>query len=203
VEVLTTLGRTMGFSFAAGINLYATVAILGLASRFDWVALPPQFAVFDSDIVIGTALVLYVVEFVADKIPWVDSVWDTMHTVIRPVGGALIAVATLGDASPAVEGLAALLGGTLAAGTHFTKAGTRAAANTSPEPFSNWILSIGEDIFVVGLGMLALKYPAAAAVVVAVCVALMIVFAAWIVRAVRRRWRQSRQGIPEGGMASG
>ena len=84
VEVLTTLGRTMGFSFAAGINLYATVAILGLASRFDWVALPPQFAVFDNDIVIVTALALYVIEFVADKIPWVDSVWDAMHTVIRP-----------------------------------------------------------------------------------------------------------------------
>jgi len=203
VDVLTTLGRTMGFSFAAGINLYATVAILGLASRFDWVALPSQFAVFDNDIVIGTALVLYVVEFVADKIPWVDSVWDTMHTVIRPLGGALIAVATLGDVSPAMEGLAALLGGTLAAGTHFTKAGTRAVANTSPEPFSNWILSIGEDIFVVGLGMLALKYPAAAAIVVAVCVALMIAFAAWIVRAVKRRWRQGRQGIPQGGMANG
>jgi hypothetical protein len=187
VEVLTTLGRTMGFSFAAGINLYATVAILGLASRFDWVALPPQFAVFDNEVVIVTALVLYVIEFVADKVPWVDSIWDTMHTVIRPVGGALIAVATLGDASPAVEGLAALLGGTLAAGTHFTKAGTRAVANTSPEPFSNWILSILEDIFVLGLSMLALKYPVAAALVVAVCVVLMIVFAAWIVRAVKRR----------------
>src|SRR5215217_2944529 len=106
----------MGFSFAAGINLYATVAILGLASRFDWVALPPQFRVFDNDIVIGAALVLYVVEFVADKIPWVDSMWDAAHTVIRPLGGALIAVATLGHASPAVEGLAALVGGTLAAG---------------------------------------------------------------------------------------
>jgi hypothetical protein len=194
VEVLTTLGRTMGFSFAAGINLYATVAILGLASRFDWVALPPQFAVFDNDVVIVTALVLYVIEFVADKVPWVDSIWDTMHTVIRPVGGALIAVATLGDASPAVEGLAALLGGTLAAGTHFTKAGTRAVANTSPEPFSNWILSILEDIFVLGLSMLALKYPVAAALVVAVGVTLMIVFAAWIVRAVKRRWRQRKTG---------
>jgi hypothetical protein len=204
VEVLTTLGRTMGFSFAAGINLYATVAILGLASRFDWVALPPQFAVFDNDVVIVTALVLYVIEFVADKVPWVDSIWDTMHTVIRPVGGALIAVATLGDASPAVEGLAALLGGTLAAGTHFTKAGTRAVANTSPEPFSNWILSILEDIFVLGLSMLALKYPVAAALVVAVGVVLMIVFAAWIVRAVKRRWRQQgRREIREGGMANG
>jgi hypothetical protein len=203
VEVLTTLGRTMGFSFAAGINLYATVAILGLAGRFDWVALPPQFAVFDNDIVIAAALALYVIEFVADKIPWVDSVWDAMHTVIRPLGGALIAVATLGDVSPSVEGIAALLGGSLALGTHFTKAGTRAVAHTSPEPFSNWILSILEDIFVVGLGMLALKYPAAAAIVVAICVVLMIVFATWIVRAVRRRWRQGRGEMREGGMVSG
>ena len=159
LEILATLGRTMGFSFAAGINLYATVAILGLAKRFGWVALPEQFRVFDNDVVIGVALVLYVIEFVADKIPWVDSVWDAVHTVIRPIGGAVIAVATLGDASPAVKGLVALLGGTLAAGTHFTKAGTRAAANTSPEPFSNWALSLGEDVFVVGLSVAGAEIP--------------------------------------------
>jgi hypothetical protein len=188
VDLLTTLGRTMGFSFAAGLNLYATVAILGLASRFDWVALPPQFKVFDNDIVIGAAIVMYIVEFVADKIPWVDSIWDGLHTVIRPIGGALIAVATLGPASPTVQGLVALLGGSLAAGTHFTKAGTRAVANTSPEPFTNWILSLSEDALVVGLGFMALKYPAAAALVVLICVVMMVMFAAWIVRAVRRRW---------------
>jgi hypothetical protein len=191
IEVLAGLGRTLGFSFAAGINLYATVAILGLASRYGWVSLPDQFRVFDNDVVIGAAIVLYVVEFVADKIPWVDSLWDAVHTVIRPVGGALIAVGTLGDASPAVEGLTALLGGTLAAGTHFTKAGTRAVANTSPEPVSNWILSISEDIFVVGLGFVALKYPVLAALIVLVGVVLMIVFAAWIVRAVKRRWSRT------------
>ena len=188
MDVLTTLGRTLGFSFAAGINLYATVAILGLAARYGWVALPPQFQIFNHDIVIGAAIVMYVIEFVADKIPWVDSMWDAAHSVIRPLGGAVIAVSTLGDASPAVEGLVALLGGTLAAGSHFTKAGTRAAANTSPEPFSNWILSVSEDVFVIGLGVLALKYPAAAAVVVIICVVLMLVFLTWIVRAVRRRW---------------
>src|SRR4051812_1063080 len=187
----------MGFSFAAGINLYATVAILGLASRFDWVALPPQYRVFDNDIVIIAAIVLYAIEFVADKIPWVDSVWDAVHTAIRPIGGAFIAVATLGHASPAMQGLAALFGGTLAAGTHFTKAGTRAVANASPEPFSNWILSISEDIFVVGLGTLALTHPAAAAVVVVVCIALMALFAAWIVRAVRGRWGRARQAPAE------
>jgi hypothetical protein len=188
VELLATLGRTLGFSFAAGINLYATVAILGLAKRYGWVVLPDQFAAFDNDLVIGVAIVLYVVEFVADKVPWVDSLWDGLHTVIRPVGGALIAVTTLGEASPTIEGLVALLGGAVAAGTHFTKAGTRAVANTSPEPFSNWALSLSEDVFVVGLAALALKYPAAAAVVVLAGVVLMLVFATWIVRAVKRRW---------------
>jgi Domain of unknown function (DUF4126) len=188
MDLLTTLGRTLGFSFAAGINLYATVAILGLAQRFGWVTLPEQFRVFDNNIVIGVATVLYAVEFVADKIPCVDSIWDAVHTVIRPVGGALIAVAALGDATPAVKGLIALLGGTVAAGSHFTKAGTRAAANTSPEPFSNWILSLTEDAFVIGLSALALKYPVAAALVVIVALILIATFAAWIVRAVRRRW---------------
>jgi hypothetical protein len=196
MDVLTTLGRTMGFSFAAGLNLYATVAILGLASRFDWVALPPQFKVFDNDIVIVAAIVMYVIEFVADKIPWVDSLWDGVHTVIRPIGGALIAVATLGHANPTIQGLAALLGGTLAASTHLTKAGTRAVANASPEPFTNWFLSLGEDALVVGLGFLALKYPALAALVVLVCVALMVTFAAWIVRAVRRRFGRRDALIP-------
>ncbi len=188
IETLAALGRTLGFSFAAGINLYATVAILGLAKRYGWVALPDQFAVFDNDVVIGTALVLYVIEFVADKIPWVDSIWDAVHTVIRPIGGALIAVNTLGDPSPTMEGLVALLGGTVAAGSHFSKAGTRAVANTSPEPFSNWALSLTEDIFVLGLAALALKYPAAAAIVVIVSLVLIITFATWFFRAIKRRW---------------
>ena len=188
MEILTSLGRTMGFSFAAGINLYATVAILGLASRYGWVALPPQYQVFDNNWIIGTALALYVIEFVADKIPWVDSMWDAVHSVIRPVGGALIAVATLGEKAPATEAVVALLGGALAASTHFSKSGTRVLANASPEPFSNWFLSIAEDLFVVGLGALALKYPAAAAVVVLVCLALIAALAIWIARAVRRRF---------------
>ena len=192
IEGLAALGRTLGFSFAAGINLYATVAILGLASRYGWVSLPPQYRVFDNDLIIGAAIVLYLIEFVADKIPWVDSLWDAVHTVIRPIGGALIAIATLGEASPTVEALVALLGGTLAAGTHFTKAGTRAVANTSPEPFSNWILSITEDIFVVGIGFIALKYPLIAAIIVLVGVVLMLIFATWIARAVKRRWSRTR-----------
>jgi hypothetical protein len=183
---LTTLGRTLGFSFAAGVNLYATVAILGLASRYGWVSLPPQFQMFNNDLVIGAALVLYVIEFFADKIPYVDTLWDMLHTVIRPVGGALIAVTTLGEASPTVEGLVALLGGTIAAGSHLTKTSTRAVANTSPEPFSNWILSVGEDLFVIGLGYLALQYPVAALAVALALTVLIAVFAVVIVRIVRR-----------------
>jgi hypothetical protein len=192
IEALTGLGRTLGFSFAAGINLYATVALLGLASRYGWVSLPDQYRVFDNDVVIVAALVLYVIEFFADKIPWVDTLWDGLHTIIRPAGGALIAVATLGESSAAVEGLVALLGGTLAAGTHLTKAGTRAVVNASPEPFSNWALSLGEDAFVISLGLIALKYPLVAALVVIAGVILILVFAAWIVRAVRRRWSTAR-----------
>src|SRR5688572_14146483 len=141
---LITLGRTLGFSLAAGVNLYATVAILGLAARYGWVELPPQFDTFDHDIVIGVALAMYLIEFFADKIPYFDSLWDLVHTAIRPLGGALIAVAALGDAPPAVEGLVALLGGTVAASSHLTKTSTRAVVNTSPEPLSNWLLSLGE-----------------------------------------------------------
>lgn len=187
---LITLGRTLGFSFAAGVNLYATVAILGLASRYGWVSLPPQFQAFNNDIVIGAAVVMYLIEFFADKIPYVDSLWDVIHTAIRPVGGALVAVTTLGEASPTVEALVALLGGTVAAGSHLTKTSTRAAANASPEPFSNWFLSIGEDLFVVGLGFLALKYPVAALVVAGVLFVLIVVFAAVIVRKVRAWFRR-------------
>ena len=104
MDLLITLGRTMGFALTSGVNLYATVVILGLAARNQWVALPPQYQVFASDWVIGAALVLYVVEFVADKIPWVDSLWDSVHTVIRPLGGALVAVATLGEQTPTRRG---------------------------------------------------------------------------------------------------
>lgn len=188
MEWIATLGRTMGFSFAAGINLYATVAILGLASRYDWVSLPPQYEAFDNDFIIATAIGLYVIEFIADKVPWFDSVWDTIHTAVRPIGGAIIAVTTLGDASPTTEVLVGLLGGSLAAGTHFSKAGTRAIANTSPEPFSNWFLSLGEDAFVVTLGLISLEYPMVALAIVLVGIVFIAFFAAILIRAIRRRW---------------
>ena len=185
MEFLIALGRTLGFSLTAGVNLYATVAILGLAARFDWVSLPPQYDVFATDWVIGGALVLYVIEFFADKIPWVDSMWDSVHTLVRPVGGALIAVATLGEASPSLEVIVGLLGGTIAAGSHLTKASTRVAANTSPEPFTNWGLSLIEDVFVVGLGMLALKYPLIALGITVAVLVTIVLMLRWIFRKLR------------------
>jgi hypothetical protein len=185
MDLLTTLGRTLGFSFAAGVNLYATVAIMGLASRYQWVTLPEQFRIFDNNWIIGAALAMYVVEFVADKIPWVDSVWDAVHTVIRPAGAALIAVASIGHARPEIQAVAALAGAALASSSHFAKAGARVAANTSPEPFTNWILSLSEDGFVIALGVLALKYPIAAAVMVIACVVAIVASARWLWRKVR------------------
>jgi len=186
VDLLATLGRTLAFSLAAGVNLYATVAMLGLAARFDFVSLPPQFALFDNTWIIAGALILYAVEFVADKVPWVDTLWDTIHTVVRPLGGALVAVTTLGEAAPWMQALVALTGGTLAAGGHFTKAGTRAAVNVSPEPFSNWLFSLLEDVFVVGLGLLALKFPLAALAVTGVCVVVIVLLARKLIRWLHR-----------------
>ena len=188
-DLVNLLGRTLGFSFAAGINLYATVAILGLATRYGWVDLPAQYRVFDNTWIIVGAIVLYLVEFIADKIPWLDSLWDAVHTVIRPIGGALIAVASIGHAQPWVQALAAIAGAALATSTHVAKAGTRAAANTSPEPFSNWALSLTEDGFVLGLGLLALTHPVAAGVAVLAALAVIVVGLRWLLRGIRSTLR--------------
>ncbi|HEV7731488.1 MAG TPA: DUF4126 domain-containing protein [Candidatus Binatia bacterium] len=187
MDALETLGRTLGLSFAAGVNLYATIAILGLAHRFGWVALPPEMAIFDHDAVIAVALALYAIEFVADKVPWVDSLWDALHTVIRPIGGAVIAVAALGPASPGMQGMAALLGWSIAAGSHLGKAGTRAIANTSPEPFSNWILSLSEDTLVFTLAWVTLTHPLIALGITVLLLLVIIVAARALWRAIRRR----------------
>ena len=188
MDVLASLGRMLGFSFTAGINLYATVAILGLATHFRWVDLPPQYGVFDQPWIIGGALVLYVIEFAADKIPWVDSIWDAVHTVIRPIGGAVVAVSALGNSAPATQAIAALLGGSIAMTTHLTKAGTRAVANTSPEPFSNWALSFAEDIVAVGLTWMAVRHPVLATGVAIVLLAIIVAAGSWILKALRRRF---------------
>lgn len=195
---LGSLGHALAFAVGAGINLYATVLVLGLAARYDWVALPDSLEILGSAWVIGIAGALYLVEFLADKIPWVDSMWDAVHTVIRPLGGALVAVAAVGEASPAVEGLVAVMGGSVAATSHFAKAGSRAAANTSPEPVTNSVLSVLEDLFVFGLGLLALIFPVVALVLVVFLLVAILFFSVRLYRAARRwlgRARPASAGV--------
>ncbi len=192
MDALLTLGRTIPFAFASGINLYATVAVLGLCSRFQIVALPDQFRAFEHPLIISLALAMYVVEFVADKVPWFDSLWDTVHTIVRPIGGALVAVTALGDASAGAQVVAALVGGSVAMTTHLGKAGTRAVANTSPEPFSNWALSLGEDAVAIGLTYFAIQHPLLALAIAVFLLVAIIACATVLIRAARSRlWRHS------------
>jgi hypothetical protein len=188
MDVLTALGRTIPFAFASGLNLYATVAVLGLCARFELVEVPNQFRAFGHSAVIVVALLLYVIEFVADKIPWVDTMWDMVHTIVRPLGGAFVAVTALGATTPGMEALAGLVGASVAMTTHLTKAGTRAVANTSPEPVTNWTLSVLEDLAAVGLAYFAIQYPLVALAVTAALLVLILLFSAVIVRALRRRF---------------
>jgi hypothetical protein len=192
MSVLNALGYTIPLALASGLNLYATVAVLGLCSRFQLVALPDQFRVFEQPWVIGLALVMYAVEFVADKIPWFDSAWDVVHTIVRPLGGALVAVTAIGHASPTGEVLAALLGGSVAMTSHLGKAGTRAAANASPEPFSNWILSLVEDGIAVALTYLALQHPYVALTIAVIVLVTIVACASVLFRLLRRRFGSQR-----------
>jgi hypothetical protein len=183
----TALAYAIPLAFASGLNLYATVAVLGLCSHFGLVALPEQFRAFDNTVVIGVALFMYALEFVADKVPWFDSVWDAIHTVIRPIGGAFVAATAMAPASPMATALAALLGGSVAFTTHAAKASTRGLANTSPEPFSNWILSFVEDIVAAGLSYITLTHPVLAVTIALVLLAAIGLMASFVIRALRRR----------------
>lgn len=167
-----TLGLALGAGFSSGLNLYATVATLGLLQRFGVIHLPAPLQVLSHPWVLGIAIVLYVVEFLADKIPYVDTAWDALHTLIRPPAAALLAYGATVAAPSEWRWGAALLAGGVALTSHGTKASTRAAVNTSPEPFSNWVLSFGEDVLAVWLTWLGTAHPTATIVVVALLIAL-------------------------------
>ncbi|HXT77544.1 MAG TPA: DUF4126 domain-containing protein [Candidatus Eisenbacteria bacterium] len=167
-----TLGLALGAGFSSGLNLYATIATLGLLERFHIAHLPGSLQVLAHPWVIGIAVALYVLEFLADKIPYVDTAWDAVHTVIRPPAAAILAYASVGAAPAEWRWGAALLAGGVALTSHGTKASTRAAANTIPEPFSNWTLSLGEDVLAVWLSWMAAAHPRATIVIVAALVVL-------------------------------
>ncbi|HUI73482.1 MAG TPA: DUF4126 domain-containing protein [Candidatus Acidoferrum sp.] len=180
------LALTLGTGFSSGLNLYATVATLGLLQRYGIVHLPQPLAVLSHPLVIGIAIALYLVEFLADKIPYFDSIWDAVHTFIRPPAAAILAYAAVGGAPPEWRWMAALLAGGVALTSHGTKATTRAAINTSPEPLSNWALSFGEDLLAVWLTWFATKHPVATVVIVVALVALCAYLLARLFRFVRR-----------------
>jgi hypothetical protein len=186
MNIIQVLGLAMGAAWTAGINLYATVAVLGLLAHFRLAELPGGLHVLDNWIIIGVALFLYTVEFVADKIPYVDSVWDAVHTFIRVPAGAVLAAAATAGISPEVQVIAFLLGGGLALTTHGTKASVRAGANLSPEPVSNWGLSLLEDAIAIGAAVLAILSP----VVILAVIAVFLLIFAWIVPKVFRRLRR-------------
>ena len=169
---LQTLGLALGAGFSSGLNLYATIATLGLLQRYGVIHLPASMQVLAHPWVLGIALALYAIEFLADKIPYVDTVWDAIHTLIRPPAAALLAYSATVSAPPEWRWGAALLAGGVALTSHGTKASTRAAINTSPEPFSNWLLSLGEDTLAVWLTWMATVHPAATVVVVVCLIAL-------------------------------
>jgi len=150
--VLETLSLAMGTAWTSGINLYATVAVLGLAGSYGMIQLPPNLEVLMNPLVIGFACLMYIIEFFADKAPYFDSVWDAGHTLVRIPAGAVLAWGATGDVNPALQLVAILAGGAVATAAHGTKMATRLAINTSPEPFSNWTASVTEDVSVfVGL----------------------------------------------------
>jgi hypothetical protein len=183
---MQALSLALGAGFSSGLNLYATVATLGLLERYGAVHLPDSLAVLAHPAVIGVAGALYVIEFFADKIPYFDNLWDAIHTFIRPPAAAVLAYAASGSAPAGWRWGAALLAGSVALTSHSAKATTRAAANTLPEPFSNWALSTGEDLLAIWLTWFATQHPVATVAIVCVLLVISIYLLARLFRFARR-----------------
>lgn len=186
MDAVNIIALSMGAAWASGINLYATIVMLGYMGMTGNIDLPPGLEILSDPMVMGAAGLMYCVEFFADKMPGVDSGWDTIHTFIRIPAGAMLAAGAIGDVTPAIALTTALLGGTLAAGSHATKAGTRLLINTSPEPFSNWTASISEDLLVIGGLWTALNHPT-------IFIVGLIIFIILIIWLLPRLWRLIKQ----------
>jgi uncharacterized protein DUF4126 len=172
LDTLQLVALAAALGWASGIRLYAVLFIVGGLGYLGWFSLPSHLAILAHPLVLTASGFMVFVEFCADKIPGVDTLWDLAHTLIRIPAGAALAAAVFGDSPPAWTLAAAIIGGTLAAGSHFTKAGARMAINTSPEPFSNWAASFGEDLLVGVVMYLGLAHPIALLLVLVVLVAI-------------------------------
>src|SRR5262245_16260569 len=188
-----------GLAWASGIRLYAVLFLAGAMAHFGYLDLPPALAVLQHPLVMAAAGVMALGEFLADKIPAFDSVWDAVHTFVRVPAGAVLAAAALGQADPVWVMVAAILGGAIASGAHLAKAGTRAMINTSPEPFSNWAASFGEDLLVPAGFVTALQAP----VVFLVLLVLFLAAAAWLVPKLFRALRRLLGKLANGARAPG
>jgi hypothetical protein len=190
MEQLNLLAVALGMAALAGINLYLTVFATGLAIHFHWITLAPQYQsleILGNPWIIGIAGLLYLLEFFADKIPWVDSIWDAVHTVIRPIGGAFLAIQVLGHPDPVFGVIVGLIAGGTSLASHTAKSATRLTANASPEPFSNIALSLGEDVAVVGGLALIYHNPIVALSIFAAAMAAFLYFAPKILRAMKAK----------------
>ena len=194
-DIVSIIALTLGVSWASGINLYAAMLTLGALGAGGHVDLPHGLQVLSDPLVIGAAGLMYAIEFFADKMPGVDTGWDTLHTFIRIPAGAVLAASAVGDIGPAVQLAAAIVGGSLAAGAHFSKAGSRLLINTSPEPVSNWAASVAEDAAVVGSLWLALNHPAGFVCVLALFVAAMMWLLPKLWRAIVRTFHYLNQRL--------
>jgi uncharacterized membrane protein len=150
MDILQTIALSAGLAWASGLRLYLVVFLAGVMSHFGYLQLPETLSLLTNPLVIGVAAIMAFAELIADKVPAFDSLWDSFQTFIRIPAGALLAAFALGEVDPAWMLAAGLIGGTITAGTHFAKAGSRLAINTSPEPFSNWVASFGEEGMVLG-----------------------------------------------------
>jgi hypothetical protein len=190
MDQLQQVAIAAGLAWASGIRLYAAVFIVGVLGRVGWIHLPADLVVLEHNWVLAASGVMLVAEFLADKVPGFDSVWDAVHTFIRIPIGALLAWGAMGDSTPALQMTAALLGGAITGGTHFAKAGTRAAINTSPEPFSNWTASFGEDGMLLAGLWIAFHHPLVFLVLLALFFALVIWLVPRLLRFLVSLWRR-------------
>ncbi|MGH1462426.1 MAG: DUF4126 domain-containing protein [Neptuniibacter sp.] len=188
-QIISLVALTMGVGWASGINLYATVLMLGVLQNMGHIALPEELQIVGDPLILMAAGFMYFVEFFADKVPGVDTGWDGLHTFIRIPAGAALAASAVGDISPAVEIAAALVGGSLAAGSHAAKAGSRVLINTSPEPVTNWTASISEDLMVLAGLWAALNHPIWFLVALTVFILLLIWLLPKIWRGVKKVFR--------------